>query len=206
MSGSQGASLNEATPLVPPEQKTKENFNRHNVILSLIVVTIVGFSESIWASGMIVAFINIMTGKNEYVGYAEATTGIAQLVTALPVGYLADKYSRSLVIKLSSVLFVIGGGATGFAVIHGAMGHSEASFVILLMSLAIWGLVDGVISGDLTKSKNPASYSSYVLSHLMHVQAHCKHSLRTAFLKEIEASTTCCCFPVTSSVRVLDQH
>ncbi len=86
--------LSPSSIVSPPKKQTI--LQNRNVFLSLLVVSIAGLSESMWASGVLVAFINIMTGKNAEVGYVEATQGIAQLVTALPMGYLADKYSRSV--------------------------------------------------------------------------------------------------------------
>jgi hypothetical protein len=35
-----------------------------------------------------------LTGSYENVGYVEAMIGLLSLLTALPIGYIADKYGR----------------------------------------------------------------------------------------------------------------
>ena len=42
-----------------------------------------------------------------YVGIAEAVKGMAGLLTSLPIGYLSEKYSRSLIARIGGVFTVI---------------------------------------------------------------------------------------------------
>ena len=41
------------------------------------------------------------------VGYVEAASGLAALITALPLGYIADKIGRSPVIKVGGMGFFV---------------------------------------------------------------------------------------------------
>ena len=72
-----------------------------------------GFSDSIWTGTIIVAWVQLLAGgedapdSNSKVGYVEATQGLAMLLTALPVGYIADKVSRQVVIRAGSIGFFI---------------------------------------------------------------------------------------------------
>jgi MFS family permease len=57
-------------------------------------------SLGIWTGTVLAAFLYLLSGgSNSAVGYIEAIQGVATLITALPVGYIADKFGRSSVIR-----------------------------------------------------------------------------------------------------------
>ena len=65
-----------------------------NVVLTILVSTVSGIAASIFEGAILVGFVYVMTGSNASAGYVEASQGVAELVMALPIGYLADKYPR----------------------------------------------------------------------------------------------------------------
>ena len=68
---------------------------------------------------MIVAWIFLLSdGSNSAVGFIEAVSGVAAMVAAFPVGYIADKYGRSPMIKAAGVLFLVATFTTGYAVYY----------------------------------------------------------------------------------------
>ena len=81
-----------------------------------------GVADSMGNGTVLAAWLYILADRakvstpNSYVGYVEAASGAAQLVSALPVGWVADKVGRAPVIKLGSVLFLVANVLTWFAV------------------------------------------------------------------------------------------
>lgn len=59
-------------------------------------------------------------------GYVEAGNGLATLLTAFPVGYLADKYTRSLVIAIGGVIAFVAIGLTS-STVYLAVSHKHCS-------------------------------------------------------------------------------
>ena len=79
-----------------------------NVFLNILLAGTSGVADSVWSGTVFVAFLYTLTNdSNSKVGYVEAMQGASQLASALPVGYLADKYSRSGVIKVGAVTQLI---------------------------------------------------------------------------------------------------
>eukprot|EP00466_Bigelowiella_natans_P006028 jgi/Bigna1/143015/aug1.75_g17723 len=79
-----------------------------------------GLAESIWTGTALAAFLYTLSqDSNTRVGIVEAAQGISGLVFALPVGYLADRWSRSKVIALGGVLSIVAAAFTGYAVYKG---------------------------------------------------------------------------------------
>lgn len=62
-----------------------------NAWLVILSSALLGLSDSLTTGNICAAYLFRLAGTNEKVGYAEAVFGLAQLVTALPVGYLSDK-------------------------------------------------------------------------------------------------------------------
>ena len=90
----------------------------------LVLCMLWGLSDSIWTGTIVVAWVQLLAGgpdahdSNRKVGYVEATQGMAMLLTALPVGYIADKYSRQLVIRAGGIGFILATIMTLTAIIH----------------------------------------------------------------------------------------
>ena len=79
-----------------------------NVYLTLLMCAIWGLADSIWNGTILAAWLYLLSDdKNAPVGYVEAASGLAALIFALPLGYLADKIGRSPVIKFAGLLFLL---------------------------------------------------------------------------------------------------
>eukprot|EP00961_Rhodomonas_salina_P276505 3735939-Rhodomonas_salina.1 len=84
-------------------------------------------ASALWAGTAIVAFIYVLTDSNSRVGFVEAAQGLANLVFALPVGYLADKWSKAGISRIGAVLAILNVGMLAWAVYRGSENpHSSA--------------------------------------------------------------------------------
>lgn len=125
----------------------------HNVVLTLLVVTLLGVSDSLWGDTVFAAYLKqIGGGQNGPIGDVEAVNGLAVLLSALPVGYLADRYGRSKVMMAGGILFVIA-TILQATLIHWigtenmAPAKSQLSMVFLAILMGLWGVGDGIVSG-----------------------------------------------------------
>lgn len=129
----------ENEPRVPESKPSKFT---HNVVLCLVLTGVSGMADSLWAGTAIVAYLYIITNdSNGEVGYVEACQGAAMLLTALPIGYIADKYSRSLACCIGGVCNLIAAACIVYTV------ATDRSYVWLLGSMSLYGAGSGVISG-----------------------------------------------------------
>ena len=65
-----------------------------NIFWALVCCSIWGFADSLWTGTVLAAYLYVLTDDTSYVGYVEAMIGLVGLMTALPVGYYADKVGR----------------------------------------------------------------------------------------------------------------
>jgi MFS family permease len=140
------------------EDVTRLRFSiNHNVALTLILAVTYGVSDSLWGGTVQAAYLKHLGGnKNGPVGNIEAVNGIASLLSALPVGYLADRYGRSRVIKIGGFLFVLAailhvclilwiGVAEKASQLHMTKSNLAMTFWAILMGL--WGVGGGIVNG-----------------------------------------------------------
>lgn len=129
----------------------------HNVFLTLVLDILYGISDSLWGGTVFAAYLKKLGhDRNGPVGDIEAVNGLAVLLSALPVGYLADKYGRSRVIMAGGILFVF------TAVLHICITRwigvdeveifddktkSHVSMILLGVVMGLWGIGGGIISG-----------------------------------------------------------
>jgi hypothetical protein len=86
--------------------------NSHkNVKISALSGFISAISTSLFLDALMTIFIfnNIATiegpdHKNEMLGAIETAYGVSELLFAIPIGYIADKYNRTLVLRSSAVM------------------------------------------------------------------------------------------------------
>eukprot|EP00977_Amphora_coffeiformis_P008155 scaffold1827_cov167-Amphora_coffeaeformis.AAC.3 len=104
-------------------------------------------------------------GGNTFVGNIEAASGLASLLSALPVGYLADTLpgGRSIVLKFGGILLGVTAVANAwlFEWIGGTGGGTDSSDgdeddsfvppphteIYLALIMALWGVGGGIVSG-----------------------------------------------------------
>jgi MFS family permease len=116
-----------------------------------------GIADNIWSGTVVAAYLKELFGEsNSAVGYVEASNGLAGLFTALPVGYLADKYKRSSICKFGAVTLVV------TAVVHSGVMYwigdeappagsskSHTAMCLFLAVMFLWGLSGGIVNGPL---------------------------------------------------------
>ena len=117
-----------------------------NVRLTIVLAALSGLADSLWSNTVLSAYLFLLCkDRNAPVGQAEAVSGLSTLFTALPVGYLADKYSRSGVIAFGGVSYFLAMALTLFAILYTE--HEAHAFLTICVALALWGLGGGIISG-----------------------------------------------------------
>lgn len=121
----------------------------HNVRACLLLCVLSGVADSLWSGTVIAAFVLIASGSNTTVGLIEAAQGLATLLLALPIGYLADRYGRSGVISAGGVLCVCAVACTSYVIldIEGEAQMGSHQVGVLFAVMAAWGVVGGIISG-----------------------------------------------------------
>ena len=113
-----------------------------NVRLTLFLSAVGGLADSLWSGTVLAAYLYEIDGdRNARVGYVEAASGLATLVTALPVGWAADKLGRGLVAACGGALSFAAVGLTVSAVL--APLSERAAFWWLLCAMSLWGIVAG---------------------------------------------------------------
>ena len=126
----------------------------HNVFLNLVLAALYGVSDNLWGGTVFCAYLKRVGGQsNEWVGNLEAVSGLASLFSALPVGFLADRYGRDRVIRAGGILIAV------TAILHIAVldwigvgadnedgdsdkdegMNSERNMVLLGIIMACWG-------------------------------------------------------------------
>jgi MFS family permease len=149
----------------PPNERSAlpvndDPWKNHNVILSFVLCVVSGIADSIWSSVVLSGFLLALAGKmgqskegNTFVGGAEAAQGLTQLITALPIGYLADTWGKSKTVRLGGVLMMVTIALTMGALIdvkhHADKSKTAAtrSYILLVIALAFWGIVSGIANG-----------------------------------------------------------
>jgi MFS family permease len=105
-----------------------------NTRLGVVLCLCSGVADSIWIGVVLSSFLfglARLMGKeyeeNTLVGWGEAAWGISQLVFALPVGFLADKWSKAKTIAVGSVIMLIAIAVSWWGVEKGAHGEDTQS-------------------------------------------------------------------------------
>ena len=116
-----------------------------NVRLATGLAALSGVADSVWSAAVLSAYLFLLErGSNRAVGLAEALSGAATLLTALPVGFLADKYSRARVIAGGGVIMLLAAGVTLYALFDVGGGRA---YVAICGAMALWGVGGGVVTG-----------------------------------------------------------
>ncbi len=137
----------------PPAAAQQHGKVSKNVWLLLLCCAGYGFADSVFTGTVIVAWVQLLAGgadapdSNKEVGYVEATQGMAMLLTALPVGYIADKVSRQSVIRVGAVGFLVAVALTSYAVLDPEHYGHKVQYWLLLGSMALWGTGQGIFNG-----------------------------------------------------------
>ena len=105
----------DAGPLLRPDSNEdaelpvpKRPLNR-NVKVTLCYQPSLNVCTSLATASPLAAYVLLRTGSNARVGYAVGAMGVANLCAAFPAAWLADRWSRTAVIRTAVVI-----GALGF--------------------------------------------------------------------------------------------
>jgi Na+/melibiose symporter-like transporter len=122
----------------------------HNVFVNLVLSFLYGISNSLWNGTAFAAYLKQLGhNRNGPVGAIEAVSGLASLVTALPVGFLADKIGRSRVIAAGGLLLFCTSILQIFVLEWSSSGAHNQDTILWLMGviMAFWGVGDGIVNG-----------------------------------------------------------
>ena len=125
----------------------------HNVFLALLLSALYGCADAIWSGTVFAAYLKLINNNsNTAVGYVEAASGVAGLLSAVPVGFFADRYTRSSVIRLGGCCLVVAACCFTATLISVGDSSPEGSdqtqaFVLFLGTCFLWGLGGGVVNG-----------------------------------------------------------
>lgn len=194
-------------------------WKNRNVILALLWGVTAGVADSIWAntilSGFLLALAQAMhhhhhnsddnseqqhddnddNDNNTLVGTAEAIQGIAMLLSALPVGLIADWFGKARVVAYGGVLFAITIGIHLIALVKAKRAvdcyddddddsttttdQAKHAYQWMLVALALWGIGQGIVEGpaqalfadSIPQGQRSAlmtwQYTSYLLSSMV---------------------------------------
>jgi MFS family permease len=131
-----------------------------NVLLYMIYSVLTGLSDSIWsATGVNAAYLQKLgQDRNGPVGVIEAVYGLSSVLVAFPVGYLADRFGRSQMIRAGAKLMFativiqmyfmewIGTSTDESAV---ELAHKATGLWIMGGIMACWGVADVFVEGPL---------------------------------------------------------
>lgn len=120
----------------------------HNVLFGLAATALYGLGNGLYQSTVLPAFILDVGGSNFDVGFAEGLQGASNMISALPAGYLADKWSRKACIRLGCCLQLLGGVCLMISVIL-AKPNLLHAFILLCLALCLQGVCDGIMNGPL---------------------------------------------------------
>jgi len=93
-------------PSTPPSAESIWNWNTRWAMAMCLVA---GVADSIWSDTVLSSFLFVLaehmgeSKDNTMVGLAEAASGVSMLLFALPVGYLADKWSKAKTVRVGGM-------------------------------------------------------------------------------------------------------
>ncbi|MCY3413562.1 MAG: MFS transporter [Candidatus Heimdallarchaeota archaeon] len=105
-----------------------------NVQYVFLFSALQSLGRGVWMGNVLSAFIFYIAGEsNTLLGYTSAATGLAMTLVVFPSGYLADKYRRDILLKISGIF-----GIAALIILF----LSQTLFSILI-ALVLWGLFQG---------------------------------------------------------------
>ena len=147
----------------------------HNVFLNLALAVLYGIAGSLWCGTAYAAYVQKLGhGRNGPFGEIEAVFGLATLITALPVGYLADRWGRSKVITAGGFLLLVATLGQTFIIYWTGTSLDDTKRIEISLWLlgginVFWGLSEGVVDGpcaalfaDSTRKGERSRYYNYL--------------------------------------------
>jgi len=142
------ASLSEEAPRSEAPKKRGLQLNR-NLILGLTLTGVYSFANNIYSTNVFPNFLLEVAGGNTFLfGIAEGLQGLSQLVTAFPIGYLADKYKRKYLLWFGGIVWLIFIALQVYATKE-AERDSMKCFLMLCVVLALGGVNNAIVGGPM---------------------------------------------------------
>jgi MFS family permease len=115
-------------------------YSHRNVHLMLCFSFFSGLASAIAQAGLFDTFLYILSSEsNSAVGLAESISGITQVLAVLPSGYIADKFSRSAILRICA-------GVSVCFVFLSVLGVYYDSVSLVYSSLVVFGMYSAVES------------------------------------------------------------
>lgn len=117
-----------------------------NVRIALVIYFFSCLAGSIWGQTFLSAYLLEKTGgSNVAVGAIEAASGVAELVIALPMGYLADKVGKAHITKIGVTFGLISPCLIATAIMLQV--SASRALMIFTAGMVIGGIQDGLLWG-----------------------------------------------------------
>ena len=123
-------------------QLPKRPLNR-NVKITLCYQPSLNVCTSLATASPLAAYVLLRTGSNARVGYAVGAMGVANLCAAFPAAWLADRWSRTAVIRTAVIIGAFGFCSLVASVVLGDHIHANKQFLCICASTAIIGCFVG---------------------------------------------------------------
>ena len=120
----------------------KRPLNR-NVKITLCYQPSLNVCTSLATASPLAAYVLLRTGSNARVGYAVGAMGVANLCAAFPAAWLADRWSRTAVIRTAVIIGALGFCALVASVVLGDHIDANKQFLCICASTAIIGCFVG---------------------------------------------------------------
>ena len=120
----------------------KRPLNR-NVKITLCYQPSLNVCTSLATASPLAAYVLLRTGSNARVGYAVGAMGVANLCAAFPAAWLADRWSRTAVIRTAVIIGAFGFCSLVASVVLGDHIHANKQFLCICASTAIIGCFVG---------------------------------------------------------------
>ncbi|MCF7913035.1 MAG: MFS transporter [Candidatus Cloacimonetes bacterium] len=117
--------------------------NNSNVNLAYIYTSLESFGHGIWMGNILSLYIVLFAessngifglSSNELLGVTAGVSGIAMTAIVFPAGFMADKYPRDLILRISAFAGI-------FALFFLGIAHS---IIMILIALFLWGAFQGL--------------------------------------------------------------
>ena len=73
--------------------------------------------------------------------------GVAQLITALPIGWLADRWGRGPICRIGGVFLLLATGTSIVAVVNPFNWPNTVVYYALCFAMVVWGISEGISNG-----------------------------------------------------------
>jgi len=135
---------------VNPEAEEDDDRNP-NVRCTLVYSLTLSMANSLTFNNTMAQLTYLITDDTSYVGIASGTTGLIQLLIALPSAALADHFGRQLLLRVSSgVAFLCLGYMVYILLFLRRSLHGSPFFWPLLAGGCLWGVFMGLHSSALS--------------------------------------------------------